>query len=267
VIEFSDAFVTVNAAVPETLPDVAVIVVFPAASALATPFVPDVLLIVATAGDDELQVTELVRFCVLPSLKVPFATNCAVVLGAIDGVEVVTAIELNVGGGGGPTWPPPEPPPQPDNTTANASNTTPRARFTQTSQRQPKNETFPLAPKHGQMGHPECWQVSCQKEAGLMPVLPVICAGYRCVNESKSGIHSGMRNELHFRIGILLNANRVVRRVNANRVVRHVESSGLAVCRTRNGLFVAAGPVSRILSAGSLRQDGHSSGPPIAERL
>jgi hypothetical protein len=96
VIEFSDAFVTVNAAVPETLPDVAVIVVFPAASALATPFVPDVLLIVATAGDDELQVTELVRFCVLPSLKVPFATNCAVVLGAIDGVEVVTAIEFKV---------------------------------------------------------------------------------------------------------------------------------------------------------------------------
>ncbi len=29
----------------------------------------------------------------------------------------------------------------------------------------------------------------------------------------------------------------------------------------------AAGPVSRILSAGLLRQDGHSSGPRIAERL
>ena len=31
--------------------------------------------------------------------------------------------------------------------------------------------------------------------------------------------------------------------------------------------FVAAGPVSRILSAGSLPQDGHSSGPRITARL
>jgi len=31
-------------------------------------------------------------------------------------------------------------------------------------------------------------------------------------------------------------------------------------------MFVAAGPVSRILSAGD-QQDGHSSGPPITERL
>jgi len=31
--------------------------------------------------------------------------------------------------------------------------------------------------------------------------------------------------------------------------------------------FVAAGPVSRILSAGLLRQDGHSSGPNITARL
>ena len=32
-------------------------------------------------------------------------------------------------------------------------------------------------------------------------------------------------------------------------------------------MFVAAGPVSRILSAGLLRQDGHSSGPRITARL
>jgi len=32
-------------------------------------------------------------------------------------------------------------------------------------------------------------------------------------------------------------------------------------------LFVAAGPVSRILSAGLLRWDGHSSGPRITARL
>jgi len=34
-----------------------------------------------------------------------------------------------------------------------------------------------------------------------------------------------------------------------------------------NKMFVAAGPVSRILSAGLLRQDGHSSGPRITARL
>ncbi len=32
-------------------------------------------------------------------------------------------------------------------------------------------------------------------------------------------------------------------------------------------LFVAAGPVSRILSTGLLQQDDHSSGPCITERL
>jgi len=32
-------------------------------------------------------------------------------------------------------------------------------------------------------------------------------------------------------------------------------------------MFVAAGPVSRILSAGLLQQDGHSSGPRITARL
>ena len=34
-----------------------------------------------------------------------------------------------------------------------------------------------------------------------------------------------------------------------------------------NNNFVAAGPVSRILSAGLLPQDGHSSGPRITARL
>ena len=40
-----------------------------------------------------------------------------------------------------------------------------------------------------------------------------------------------------------------------------VSSGGL------KGKFLAAGPVSRILSAGLLRQDGHSSGPNITARL
>jgi hypothetical protein len=142
VIELRDALLTVNEALPETPPDVAVIVAFPAATAVATPFVPAVLLMVATAVADELQFTELVRFCVLPSLNVPVATNWAVVVGAIFAVVVVTAIEFKVGGGGGPAWPP-EPPPQPDITTANDSSNTARARFTQTSQKQPKIRLFP----------------------------------------------------------------------------------------------------------------------------
>ena len=65
VIELSDAFVTVNVDVPDTLPEVAVIVVVPPATPKARPFVPLVLLIVATAAADELHVTEVVRFCVL----------------------------------------------------------------------------------------------------------------------------------------------------------------------------------------------------------
>ena len=59
--------VTVKAAVPETLPDVAVIVVVPAVTAVARPFDPAALLIVATPVLEEFQVAEAVRFCVVPS--------------------------------------------------------------------------------------------------------------------------------------------------------------------------------------------------------
>jgi hypothetical protein len=41
----------------------------------ATPFATPPLLTVAAAGLDELQVADAVRFCVLPSLKVPMAVN------------------------------------------------------------------------------------------------------------------------------------------------------------------------------------------------
>jgi hypothetical protein len=53
--------------VSETLPDVAVIVVVPAAAAVASPFEPAALLIVATLVLEEFQVTALVRFWVEPS--------------------------------------------------------------------------------------------------------------------------------------------------------------------------------------------------------
>ncbi len=131
-IELRDAFVTVNVALPETPPDVAVIVVVPPATALATPFVPDVLLMVATAVDDELQLTELVRFCVLPSLNVPVASNCAVVVGAIEGVVVATAIETQ-GRGRGRAYVAARTSSATGNTPAKVTHNTIRARFTQTS--------------------------------------------------------------------------------------------------------------------------------------
>ena len=61
VTEDSVALVTVNVALPETLPEVAVIVTVPAVRPLTRPLVPAELLIVAFAVSDELQLTVDVR--------------------------------------------------------------------------------------------------------------------------------------------------------------------------------------------------------------
>ncbi len=53
-------------------PKVAVIVVIPAPTVMARP----VELILATLPSEELQLTWLVRSCVLPSVSVPVAVNC-----------------------------------------------------------------------------------------------------------------------------------------------------------------------------------------------
>ena len=53
-------------------PDAAVIVVWPAPDAVARP----AALIVATEGVEEIQLTEVVRSWVLPSLNKPVAVNC-----------------------------------------------------------------------------------------------------------------------------------------------------------------------------------------------
>jgi len=74
--ETSVAGVTVSVVDPDKVPDVAVIVVEPAATGVATPFEPVVLLIPAIDDADELQTTDVVRFCVVLSEKVPVATNC-----------------------------------------------------------------------------------------------------------------------------------------------------------------------------------------------
>ena len=65
--ETSVACVTVRVVLPEMPPNVAVIVVDPAASGVANPFEPAALLIVAAESDAEPQVTNFVKSCVVLS--------------------------------------------------------------------------------------------------------------------------------------------------------------------------------------------------------
>jgi len=74
--ETSVAGDTVSVVDPDRVPDVAVIVVEPAATGVASPIEPVALLIAEIAVDDELQFTVVVRFCVEPSEYVPVAVNC-----------------------------------------------------------------------------------------------------------------------------------------------------------------------------------------------
>jgi hypothetical protein len=88
--------VTVTVAVPETLPDVAVIVVEPPATAVAKPLDPAALLILATDAVDEFHVTDVVRFCVELSEYVPVAVNCCDAPCAMVGLVGVIARETSV---------------------------------------------------------------------------------------------------------------------------------------------------------------------------
>jgi hypothetical protein len=53
-------------------------------------------LIVATVTAEELHVAVVVRFCVVPSLKVPVAANCCVLPFGTDGFAGVTATDTSV---------------------------------------------------------------------------------------------------------------------------------------------------------------------------
>ena len=64
-IDTSETVVTIKVVDPETLPNAALIVVLPAATAVARP----TGVIVATPAADELHVTKGVRLAVLPFLK------------------------------------------------------------------------------------------------------------------------------------------------------------------------------------------------------
>jgi hypothetical protein len=92
-METSDGVVTVSIVVPLTDPDVAVIVLVPAASVDASP----APLIVAVVGFEELHVAVAVRSCVLLSVYVPVAVNCCVDPLLTDGFAGVTAIETKLG--------------------------------------------------------------------------------------------------------------------------------------------------------------------------
>jgi hypothetical protein len=81
--------------IPETL---AVMVVDPSATGVATPFVPDVLLIVATPVSDESQVTNDVKSCVVLSVNVPVAMKCTIVPMGIVVLVGVVAIDVSTAG-------------------------------------------------------------------------------------------------------------------------------------------------------------------------
>ena len=95
-MDTSVADVTVSAAVPDTLPDVAVIVVEPVATEVALPLEPAALLIAATVALDELQDTAVVRFCVELLEYVPVAVNCWVVPLTMLEFAGVTAMDTSV---------------------------------------------------------------------------------------------------------------------------------------------------------------------------
>ena len=94
VIAISVAEVTVSFVEALALPDAALIVVLPCAMDVASP----ALLMVATATVEDVQVTELVTSCMLPSLNVPVAVNCCDCPAAIVGFEGAMVSETSAAG-------------------------------------------------------------------------------------------------------------------------------------------------------------------------
>lgn len=92
VIDTRREFDTVSAVDPLTVPNVALMLVLPAKRLVTTPL----LLMVAEAGLEEVQITDFEISCVLLSLKVPVAVNCRVVPTAMLALAGVTAIETRL---------------------------------------------------------------------------------------------------------------------------------------------------------------------------
>ena len=92
-IDCSVAAVTVRANELELIPFwVALILLEPIAAPAARP----VALMFTAFGLEEFHVAVLVRFCVLPSLKVPVAVNCTLVPLAIEVLGEVIVIDCRV---------------------------------------------------------------------------------------------------------------------------------------------------------------------------
>jgi hypothetical protein len=88
-LKFLQPEVTQRAVLPEIPPEVAVMVVVPAAMAVANPL----LLTVATDVFDELQVTSMVILWLVPSEYVPVAANCWLAPTVMLGLTIVTDME------------------------------------------------------------------------------------------------------------------------------------------------------------------------------
>jgi hypothetical protein len=93
VVMLSGSTCAVSVVLPLTPPKVAEMVVVPAAAVVARPVAP----IVATFAFEEVQVTCVVRSCVVASEYVPVAVNCCVAPTDTVGATGVTAMELSVG--------------------------------------------------------------------------------------------------------------------------------------------------------------------------
>src|SRR6202051_532695 len=96
-METRAAAVTVNVVVPETPLIVAVIVVGPAPTAVASPMVLAAVLMVATPVALDVQVTEEVMSCFELSEYTAVAVNCCVVPCTMLGAAGVTPMEESVG--------------------------------------------------------------------------------------------------------------------------------------------------------------------------
>lgn len=92
-IDCSVAAVTASAKMLEVIPLwIAVILLEPLAAPVARP----VALILTAVGFELAHVAVLVRFCVLPSLKVPVAVNCTLVPFAMEELPALMAIDCSV---------------------------------------------------------------------------------------------------------------------------------------------------------------------------
>ena len=96
VIDVSVAELTFSGDDPVTPPNAAEIVVEPDATPVATPMLPDALLMLAAAVLLLVHTTSCVMFCVLVSLKIPMAVKGCAISGAIVVLEGATTIEATV---------------------------------------------------------------------------------------------------------------------------------------------------------------------------